>query len=87
MKRWIPYLLPILFAMILSGCAHYYQVTEPASGRVFYTTRYTRTKTGVTQFTNAGDQNYIALDHSEIKRIGREHFMKATATATTKSPK
>ena len=60
-----------LFA--LTGCA-YYQVTDPASGKVFYTQDINREKGGAVRIRDAGTGDEVTLQNSQIKKVSQEEF-------------
>ena len=63
----------------LAGCTKYYKVTDPASGKVFYTTSVDQSKkAGYIEFTDAATQSNITLQSSEVKKISKEQYQAAT---------
>jgi hypothetical protein len=69
-----------LLAIVLmtAGCTTYYRVTEPGSGRAYYTTDIKRRGSAV-EFTDAKSGSEVTLQASEIKEITQEDFQKGTA--------
>jgi len=62
-----------LLLLGLVGCARHYQVTDPASGRVYYTTDVDREgSAAIFEDSKTGDE--ITLQSSEIKKISEEEF-------------
>ncbi len=65
-------LAPVVF---LSGCAGHYQVTDPASGKVFYTRDVDRSKReGYIEFTDQASGAEITLQSSEVKKISKDEY-------------
>lgn len=75
MARWIV----IATAAAVAGCASYYKVTDPASGRSFYTEKVERQKGGTTiMFKDAKSGAEVTLPASEVLEIPSDEFKKAT---------
>jgi len=70
----------ITTAAILAGCANYYKVTDPASGRTYYTEEVDRQKGGTTvMFKDAKSGAQVTLPASEVLEVSSEEFKKGTA--------
>lgn len=64
---------------LIAGCASYYKVTDPGSGRVFYTEKIDRPKDQTTiMFKDAKSGAEITLPSSEVLEISSDEFKKAT---------
>jgi hypothetical protein len=69
----------LAIAVSVGGCASYYKVTDPASGRVFYTEDIDRQKGGTTiMFKDAKTGAEVTLPSSEVLQVSSEEFKKAT---------
>ena len=69
----------LAIAASVGGCASYYKVTDPASGRVFYTEDIDRQKGGTTiMFKDARTGAEVTLPSSEVLQVSSEEFKKAT---------
>jgi len=69
-------LLPL--AALIIGCAtHYYQVTDPATEKDYYTERVER-KQGSVTFKDANSQRTVTLQASEIIKITKDQFKAET---------
>jgi uncharacterized protein YceK len=69
----------LVIAASVGGCASYYKVTDPASGRVFYTEDIDRQKGGTTiMFKDAKTGAEVTLPSSEVLQVSSEEFKKAT---------
>lgn len=67
----------ILAGLTLGGC--HYQVTDPQSGKVFYTTHLDRNKhNGSVEFKDAITGQEVTLQNSEVKDISGKEFKQAT---------
>jgi len=68
---------------LVAGCSGYYRVTDPASGKQFYTHSVDRSdRQGYIEFTDVVTGAEVTLQSSEVKKIDS-----ATFEAAVKSPK
>lgn len=66
-------------AVWVAGCASYYKVTDPASGRTFYTEKVERGKGQTTiMFKDAKSGAEVTLPASEVLEIPSDEYSKAT---------
>src|SRR5262245_17598006 len=74
-------------ALMITGCTSYYKVTDPTSGRVYYTTQLKQRGSGAAELTDARTGNVVNLQNSEVQQINKEEFEagKYTAPAETKA--
>ena len=64
---------------LLAGCATYYKVTDPSSGRTFYTEKIDRPKGQTTiMFKDTKSGAEITLPSSEVLEIPSDEYKKAT---------
>ena len=66
----------------LSGCASYYKVTDPGSGRVYFTEDVERQKDkggSAIQFKDAKTGAAVTLSSSEVLEVSSDEFKKGTA--------
>ena len=70
-----------LLAVVLAttGCTTYYRVTDPASGRMYYTDEIKRSSQGTVQFRDAKSGADVTLQTSEVLEISSDDFKKNTA--------
>ena len=68
------YALAVIALSIPAGCTRYYQVTDPASGREYYTSGIKRGRGGFIRFRDLRDQREVTLQSSEILRVRRENL-------------
>jgi len=61
--------------MLVSGCAsHYYKVTDPQSGSVFYTEEIDNVRGGAVKLKDARTRSMVTLQNSEVKEISKYEF-------------
>jgi len=74
------YMAVVALAVALGGCASYYKVTDPTSGRVFYTEGVERQKGGTTiMFKDAKTGADVTMTSSVVLEVSSEEFKKGTA--------
>ncbi|SLM49037.1 protein of unknown function [Nitrospira japonica] len=80
----------VLFGLMtmVAGCTSYYRVTDPASGKTYYTTEMKDAgRGGAVKIKDAKSGSMVTLQSSEVKEISEEEYeaalkapsMKATA--------
>jgi hypothetical protein len=63
----------LLSVVSLAACAHYFKVTDPASGKVFYTEDIDR-KGSAVEFKDAQTGGAVTLQNSEIMQIDKQAY-------------
>lgn len=61
-------------ALTLSGCASYYKVTDPASGRTYYTDNIEKRGSGAISFKDENTKTRVTLSTSEVMEITEDQF-------------
>lgn len=69
-----------LMFVILSACGTYYKITDPASGKIFYTTDYDKDRSGAISFEDTRSKSKVTLQSSEISEIGSDEYDKAVGS-------
>lgn len=67
----------VVAASLLGGCTSHYKVTDPASGKVFYTTDIDRERSGVITFEDERTDADVTLTSSEVQKISKKEFKAA----------
>jgi hypothetical protein len=73
-------LVVVLFAVSLAACTHYYKVTDPSNGKVFYTEKVER-KGAAVEFKDAQTDGVVTLQNSEITQIDKQAYETGVGTA------
>jgi hypothetical protein len=68
----------LAIVLVTAGCTTYYRVTDPSSGKIFYTTDVKRSGSAV-MFKDAKSGSDVTLQASEVKEITSDDFNKNTA--------
>ena len=63
--------------VLLSGCTSYYVITDPTTGKTYYTTDCTRSH-GATRFVDAKSGARVTIQSSEIREITQSEFQQNT---------
>ena len=67
--------LSLLSFLLLSACSsYYYQITDPASGRIYLSSEYDQRRNGSITFKDAVSQSVVTLQSSEVREISKEEF-------------
>jgi uncharacterized protein YceK len=65
-------------AVVGSGCTSYYAVTDPKTGKQYYTTEWHTARGGTTRFVDAKSGAIVTIQESEIREIGEKEFQQST---------
>jgi hypothetical protein len=68
----------LAIVLVTAGCTTYYRVTDPSSGKNFYTTDVKRSGSAV-MFKDAKSGSDVTLQASEVKEITSDEYTKNTA--------
>jgi hypothetical protein len=75
MKIGIAKRLVVLAAVLMAGCATYYKVTDPSSGRAYYTEKVQR-KNGTIMFKDAKTGAEVTMTSSVVLEVSSDEFQK-----------
>ena len=67
------------FMMVMAGCTTYYRVTDPASGKEYYTTNVDdKGRSGAVKITDDKTGSSVTLQSSEVREISEDEYTAAT---------
>jgi len=66
------------FVVLLAGCAHYYKVSDPSTGKVYYTEDVKRNGSAV-EFKDAQSGGVVTLQNSNIMDVDKQEYEQAVA--------
>jgi len=66
----------------LSGCTTYYKVTDPTTGKVYYTTDIRKKGDGAVQLTDSRTGNQVTIQNSEVQEVKKEVYETARIEET-----
>jgi len=74
--------------VMIAGCTNYYRVTDPSSGKSYYTTKVGEAgRAGAVKIKDAKTGSTVTLQSSEVKEISSEEYEAAMkATPSTEQP-
>ena len=68
-------------ALLVTGCSSYYRVTDPASGKTYYTTKVSETgRGGAVKIKDGKTGSTVTLQSSEVKEISEDEYEAALKT-------
>ena len=67
--------LAVLAAVLVAGCATYYRVTDPGTGRAYYTEKVER-KNGTIMFKDAKTGAEVTMTSSVVLEVSSDEFHK-----------
>ena len=73
-------LVAVLLTYSLAACAHYYKVTDPATGKVFYTEDVKR-KGSAVEFKDGQSGGETTLQNSQIVEIKKDAYESGVTAA------
>jgi hypothetical protein len=74
MRHLLFALLACAVAITVVGCTTYYRVTDPTTGRSYYTTRLDEQRSGSVQLKDARTGYMVTVQNSEVKKISKEEY-------------
>ena len=63
-----------VLAIVTSGCTTYYAITDPRTGKQYYTTDWDTARGGTTRFIDAKSGAIVTIQESEIREISEKEF-------------
>ena len=76
----------VLVAACTAGCTTYYKVTDPTTGKVYYTTQLDHRPNGSATLKDARSGNKVTLQNSEIEKVKKEEFESGKAAPPMAMP-
>jgi len=70
-----------LALLCAGGCTSYYKVTDPTTGRAYYTTELQHKNSGAATLKDARTGNKVNLQNSEVEKVSKEQFESGKNTA------
>ena len=74
MKARATLLLGVIVGLSTTACTTYYKVTDPTTGKVYYTTELKHKDSGAATLKDARTGNKVSLQNSEIEQVKKEEF-------------
>lgn len=77
-----------VLSLMTAACSHYYRVTEPASGKTYYTTHIDE-RSGAAKFKDDRTGSYVILHSAEVSELSQDEYgaqVKSTRPIVTAPP-
>jgi uncharacterized lipoprotein len=58
----------------LAGCTTYYEVKDPTTGNLYYTTDLDKGREGAVTLVDEGSEAEVTIQNSEIREISKDEF-------------
>ena len=75
----------------LTACTNYYQVSDPATGKTYYTDKYDQKSSGAVTFTSMHTGEDVTIQNSAIKKVNEQQAKygqtDSQASSATAAPK
>lgn len=72
----------LLAALVLAGgCTTYYKVTDPTTGKVYYTEKLDQKGSGAVVLKDAATGGEVSLQNSEVTKVNKETYEANFATS------
>jgi hypothetical protein len=73
--------------MLVAGCTTYYRVTDPTSGKAYYTTKVSDTgRGGAVKVMDQKTLSMVTLQSSEVKEISEDEYKAGMAAKAPAKP-
>ena len=60
--------------LTVAGCTHYYRVTDPGTGKTYYTTDIHEERGGAVKLKDDRTKSTVTLQSSEVREISEDEF-------------
>ncbi len=80
-KSWFAVVLGVV--LLVTGCASYYKVTDPQSGKVYYTEDIDNVRGGAVKLKDARTGSMVTIQNSEVKEISSDEYKAGLAAPVT----
>ena len=68
----------VVFSVMLVGCAHYYKVSDPSTGKAYYTEDVKRNGSAV-EFKDEQTGGVVTLQNSNVQEIEKSEYEQGIA--------
>jgi hypothetical protein len=71
--------------LLASGCTSYYKVTDPTTGKVYYSTHIKDLRDGATQLKDEKSKTEVTIQNSQVQKITKDQYEAALYAQPAKS--
>jgi hypothetical protein len=76
----------LIGVLCAAGCTNYYKVTDPSTGKTYYTTKLDQRGNGAATLTDGRTGEEVNIQNSEISKISKEQYEQGKYTPATTMP-
>ena len=87
MKRYMRYgwlVVGLCVGLLVVGCASYYKVTDPQSGKEYYTQKVDTLAGGAVKVMDTCTNSVVTLQNSQVKEISEKEYKAGLAAPVSK---
>jgi len=87
MKRYMRYgwlVVGLCVGLLVVGCASYYKVTDPQSGKEYYTQKVDTLAGGAVKVMDTRTNSVVTLQNSQVKEISEKEYKAGLAAPVSK---
>ncbi len=87
MKRSLRYgwlIVSLCVGLLVVGCASYYKVMDPQTGKEYYTQELDNVKGGAVKLKDARSGSIVTIQNSEVKEITEDEYKAGLAAPVSK---
>ena len=87
MKRYMRYgwlVVGLCVGLLVVGCASYYKVTDPQSGKEYYTQKVDTLAGGAVKVMDTRTNSIVTLQNSQVKEISEKEYKAGLAAPVSK---
>jgi uncharacterized protein YceK len=87
MKRYMRYgwlVVGLCVGLLVIGCASYYKVTDPQSGKEYYTQKVDTLAGGAVKVMDTRTSSIVTLQNSQVKEISEKEYKAGLAAPVSK---
>ncbi len=67
----------IIMALLVVACSSYYEVSDPSTGKTYYTKKIDEKRDGSIQFTDSNTGRTVSIQNSEVAKIKSDAYKAA----------
>ena len=90
MKRSIRYgwfFAGLCIVFLIAGCASYYKVTDPQSGKIYFTQGVDTISGGAVKLKDDRSGSTVTIQNSEVKEISKSEYQAGLSAPAAAAPK
>ncbi len=85
--RAVSIIAGLCIGLLIGGCATYYKVTNPETGKVYFTQDVDTISGGAVKLKDARNGDIVTIQNSEVKEISEHEYIEGlTVPAATPAP-